>query len=78
MVLQASQMIKLLVSLDISQHNVLVIFALKRSTILRSVKNYIMLFEERDRSSPINNFTDSLNLRELQVDDISKKYISFW
>ena len=71
-------MIKLLVSLDISQHNVLVIFALKRSTILRSVKNYIMLFEERDRSSPINNFTDSLNLRELQVDDISKKYISFW
>ena len=70
-------MIKLLVSLDISQHNVLVIFGLKRSTISRSVKNYIMLFEERDRSSPIKNFTDSLNLRELPVDDTSKKYISF-
>ena len=31
-----------------------------------------MLFAEYDRSSPIKNFTDRLNLRrELQVDDIS-------
>ena len=34
-----------------------------------------MLFAEYDKSSPIKNFTDRLNLRrELQVDDIS--YIS--
>ena len=30
-----------------------------------------MLFAECDRSIPINNFTDRLNLCELQVDDIS-------
>ena len=34
-----------------------------------------MLFAEYDRSSPIKNFTDRLNLRrELQVDDISAKF----
>ena len=33
-----------------------------------------MLFEECDRSNPIKNFTDRLNLRELQVDDISTKF----
>ena len=35
-----------------------------------------MLFAEYDRSSPIKNFTDGLNLRrELQVDDISAKLL---
>ena len=33
-----------------------------------------MLFAECDRSSPIKNFTDGLNFRELQVDDISAKF----
>ena len=32
-----------------------------------------MLFEDCERSSPIKNFTDKLNLRELQVDDILAK-----
>ena len=32
-----------------------------------------MLFEECDRSCSIN-FTDRLNLREFQVDDISGKF----
>ena len=44
-----------------------------------------MLFAECDRSSPVKNITDRLNLRELKVDDIrakftaesSKKYIPF-
>ena len=34
-----------------------------------------MLFAECDRS-PIMSFTDRLNLRELQVDDISAKFIA--
>ena len=33
-----------------------------------------MVFAEYDRSNPIKNFTDRLNLRELQVDDISAKF----
>ena len=33
-----------------------------------------MLFAEYDRNNPIKNFTDKLNLRELQVDDISAKF----
>ena len=33
-----------------------------------------MLFMECDRNNPIKNFTDKLNLRELQVDDISAKF----
>ena len=32
-----------------------------------------MLFAVCDRRSPIKNFTDRLNIRELQVDDISPK-----
>ena len=32
-----------------------------------------MLFAECDRSSPIKNFTDKLNHRELQVDNLSAK-----
>ena len=33
-----------------------------------------MLFEECDRSSSVKNFTDRLNLLELQLDDISQIY----
>ena len=33
-----------------------------------------MLFAECDRSSPIKNFTDRLNLCDLHVDDISAKF----
>ena len=33
-----------------------------------------MLFAECDRSSPIKNFTNRLNLCELQVDDISARF----
>ena len=33
-----------------------------------------MVFAEYDRSNPIKNFTDRLNLRELQVEDISAKF----
>ena len=33
-----------------------------------------MLFAECDRRNPIKNFTDRLNLRELQVDNISAKF----
>ena len=33
-----------------------------------------MLFTKCDKSSPIKNFTDKLNIRELQVDDISAKF----
>ena len=33
-----------------------------------------MLFAECDRSSSIKNFTDRLNLCELQVDDMSAKF----
>ena len=70
----ASTLRKFLVSLDISQHNALVILTVKGILLQRSVKNYIMLFVECDRSSPIKNFTGRFNLRELQVDDISAKF----
>ena len=33
-----------------------------------------MLFAECDRSSPIRNFTDRLNFRDLHVYDISAKF----
>ena len=33
-----------------------------------------MLFAECDRSSPIKNFTNRLNLCELQIDDISARF----
>ena len=33
-----------------------------------------MLFAERDRSSPIKKLSDRLDLRELQVNDISTKF----
>ena len=45
------------------------VFNVKRSTISEIIK----AFAECDRS-PIKNFTDGLNLGELQVDDISAKY----
>ena len=74
MIPRASALRNFLVSLDISQHNALVIFTVKRVLFQRTVKNYIMLFVECDRSSPIKNLTDRFNLRELQVDDISAKF----
>ena len=71
---RVSKVKKPLVSLDISQLNVLVIFAVKTSTILEISKELLNdIFAECDRSSPIKNFTDSLNLGELEVDDISAK-----
>ena len=74
MIPRASAQRKFLVSLDISQHNALVILTVKRVLFQRSVKNYIMLFVECDRSRPIKNFTGRFNLRELHVDDISAKF----
>ena len=73
MIPRASALRKFLVSLDISQHNALVILTAKRVLLQRSVKNYIMLFVECDKSSPIKNFTGRFNLCELQVDNISAK-----
>ena len=50
-------------------------FSLKKGILFqRSVKNYIVLIVECDRSSPIKNFTDKLNLHELQVNDISATF----
>ena len=59
----------------IGQHNALVIFTVKTSNISeisQKLLNYI--FAESYRSSPIKNFTDRLNLGELQVDDMSAKF----
>ena len=67
---------KHLVSLDNGQHRVLDIFAVKRSTISEISKKLLNdIFAECDRSSPVKNFTDRLNLGELQVDDMSAKLI---
>ena len=74
MIPRASTLRKFLVSLDISQHNALVILTVKRVLFQRSVKNYIMLFVESDRNRPIKNFTGRFTLRELHVDDISAKF----
>ena len=70
-----SKLRKLLVSVDICQHNVLVIFTVKISTILeisKKIPNDILA--ECDRSNPIKNYTGNLNLGELQADDISAKF----
>ena len=71
-----SELRKHLVSLDNGQHRVLDIFAVKRSTISEISKKLLNdIFAECNRSSPVKNFTDRLNLGELQVDDISAKLI---
>ena len=74
MIPRASALRKFLVSLDISQHNALVILTVRRVLFQRSGKNYIMLFVECDRSRSIKNFTGRFNLHELHVDDISAKF----
>ena len=65
-----SKLRQLFVVLDIGQHNTLVISII--SEISKMLLIYI--FAEYDRSSPIKNYTDRLNLEELQVDDISVKF----
>ena len=71
----ASKLRRLLFSLDISQDNASVIFAVKEVLFQGSVKNYGMLFEKCDnRRSPIKNFIVSLNLLEFQVYDLSAKF----
>ena len=70
---RVSKLRKLLVSLD--QHKALVIFSVKRSTISEISKKLLKdIFVKCDRSSSIKNFTDRLNLGELQGDDISDKF----
>ena len=70
-----SEVNKLLVSLDIGQHNAMEIFAVEWNAV--SETNKVLLndiFTEFDGSSGIKNIiTDRLNLGELQVDDISAK-----
>ena len=54
----------------------MLVFAVKRITIPEISKELLNgIFGECDRSSPIKNFTYRLNLDELQIDDISVKFI---
>ena len=72
---RGSELRKNLVSLDIGQYNALVILTVNRSPILENIKKLLNdIFAECDRSSPIKKFTDSLNLGDLQVDDILEKF----
>ena len=68
---------KLLVSLDIGQHNVMESFAVKWNVVSETSKVFLHdIFTELDGNSGIkNSITDRLNLDvgELQVDDISAK-----
>ena len=70
-----SEVNKLLVSLDIGQHNAMEIFAVEWNAV--SETNKVLLndiFTEFDGSSGIKNIiTDGLNLGELQVDAIPAK-----
>ena len=70
-----SQVSKLLVSLDISQHNAMEIFAVKWNVVLETSTAVLLnIFTELDGSSGIKNIvTGRLNLGELQVDDVSAK-----
>ena len=70
-----SQLNKLLVSLDIGQHNAIEIFAVKWNVVSEISKVLLNdIFTELDESSGIKNIiTDRLNLGELQVDEISGK-----
>ena len=73
----ASKVNKLLVSLDIGQHNAMESFAVKWNVVSETSKVFLNdIFTELDGSSVIKNIiTDRLNLGvgELQVDDISAK-----
>ena len=66
---------KLLVSLDISQHNAIEVFAVKWNVVSEISKVLLNdIFTELDKSSGIKNIIiDRLNLGEFQVDDISGK-----
>ena len=71
-----SQVNKLLVSLDIGQHNAMEIFAVKWNVVSETSTAVLLndIFTELDGSSGINNIvTGRLNLGELQVDDVSAK-----
>ena len=73
MMLRVSIPRKVLVSLDTDQHNALVIFTVKSSAtsdISEKLLNDILA--EYDRSSPIKNSADTLNLGELRVIDCRK------
>ena len=70
-----SQVSKLLVSLDISQHNAMEIFAVKWNVVLETSTAVLLnnIFTELDGSSGIKNIvTGRLNLGELQVDVSAK------
>ena len=74
MIPRASALRNFLVSLDISQHNALVIFTVKRGAISDISKKLLNdILAKCDRSSPIKNSTDTLNLGELRVNDILPK-----
>ena len=74
---RVSELRKLLVSLNIGQHDALETFSVKRSTISEITIGLLDdIFKEFDRSSPIKNITDMLNRVELKVDDISATF--FW
>ena len=67
---------KLLVSLDIGQHNAMEIFAVKWNVVSETSTAVLLndIFTELNGSSGINNIvTGRLNLGELQVDDVSAK-----
>ena len=71
-----SQVNKLLVSLDIGQHNAMEIFAVKWNVVSETSTAVLLndIFTELDGSSGIKNIvTGRLNLGELQVDDVSAK-----
>ena len=72
-----SKVNKLLVSLDIGQHNAMESFTVKLNVVSETSKVFLNdTFTELDGSSEIKNIiTDRLNLGvgELQVDDISAK-----
>ena len=69
---------KLLVSLDISQHNAIEVFAVKWNVVSEISKVLLNdVFAEHDGSSGVKNITtDRLNLGELQVNHTatSKNY----
>ena len=71
-----SQVNKLLVSLDIGQHNAMETFAVKWNVVSETSTAVLLndIFTELDGSSGIKNIvTGRLNLGELQVVDVSAK-----
>ena len=72
---RVSEVRKLLLSLDICQHNALEIFAIKNNNFSEIRKVLLNdIFAEFNGNSRIKNIiTDRLTLGELYVDDISAK-----